>query len=74
MKTSRMAMWVGLCLWSFVASSAVSAAPLDLAIKAEMLDESTTSMWRDGEVVPDAANQLHSVLGVTNVVPSYIVA
>ncbi|MCX7420822.1 MAG: hypothetical protein NT013_14945 [Planctomycetia bacterium] len=48
------------------------AAPLELAIKAEVLDEAATQMWRDGEVVPDKVNQLQSVLGVTNVVPNYI--
>ena len=62
------AMCLLLC-W-FVGSSVVGAA--ELAFKADVLDETGTGMWRDGEAVADKAEQLHPVLGVTNVVPNYI--
>ena len=73
MKTAHTGLWIGLLLFcSWAVRVPAFAAPLDLAIKADVLDEAVTQMWRDGDVVPDAVNQLHSVLGVTNVVPNYI--
>ena len=72
MKTMRGTLWIVLFLCMGMLSLPAFAAPLDLAIKAEVLDEAATQMWRDGHVVPDAVNQLQSVLGVTNVVPNYI--
>lgn len=72
MKTMLRTLWIVFFLGMGTLSIPAIAAPLDLAIKAEVLDEVATQMWRDGRVVPDAVNQLHSVLGVTNVVPNYI--
>lgn len=70
MRSSLTRLGMLLLLSWFVAGSTSRAA--ELAFKADVLDEAATGMWRDGEVVSDKAEQLLPVLGVTNVVPSYI--
>ena len=62
----------GICLLLCWLVSGVDVRAAELAFKADVLDEANSGMWRDGEVVADKVEQLLPVLGVTNVVPTYI--
>ena len=62
----------GMCLLLCLVVSGFDVRAAELAFKADVLDEANSGMWRDGEVVADKVEQLLPVLGVTNVVPTYI--